>query len=72
MNGSANIGLANHPGIAGLDISRCQVLFSTEDPPFAVDPMPPAVEKNEHGLRIGFARPSAVLLSVWPVYKAPT
>jgi maltooligosyltrehalose trehalohydrolase len=59
MRGSAEVRLG------GLDGWRCQVRFTTEDPPFAADPRPPAIDL-EGGPRIRFARPSAVLLSAWP------
>ena len=66
MNGSAEVELAACPGLTGLDLLRCQVLFTTEDRPFASDPVLPALTFDVGGLRIAFGRPSAVLLSVWP------
>jgi maltooligosyltrehalose trehalohydrolase len=66
MNGSADIDLSGHPGLKGLDIARCQVVFTTEDPPFTTEPEPPVIERGPGGPRIRFSRPSAVLLSVWP------
>jgi maltooligosyltrehalose trehalohydrolase len=67
MNGSAQVNLAGHEALAGLDPSLCQVLFTTEDQPFAPDAKPPAIELANTGPRISFLRPSAVLLSMWPM-----
>jgi hypothetical protein len=66
MNGDADVDLSNHAGVAGLETSRCQIILTTEDPPFAVDPMPPIVELGDHCPRIRFLRPSAILLAAWP------
>jgi len=66
MNGSAKIGLAHHESLVGLDLSLWQLLFTTEDRPFAPDSQPPVIEFRPDELRIRFARPSAVLLSIWP------
>jgi maltooligosyltrehalose trehalohydrolase len=66
MNGSSEIQLANHESLAGLDSSMWQLLFTTEDRPFAPDPQPPSIESHVAGLKITFARPAAVLLSMWP------
>jgi maltooligosyltrehalose trehalohydrolase len=66
MNGSAEIRLADHESLAGLDLSLWQPLFTTEDRPFAPDPQPPIIEPLSGGLKIRFVRPSAVLLSIWP------
>jgi hypothetical protein len=66
MNGSAQVNLAGHEALAGLDPSLCQVLFTTEDQPFAPDAKPPAIELANTGPRISFLRPSAVVLSMWP------
>lgn len=70
MDGAAEVDLAGHAGLEGLDPALCQVLFTTEDRPFAPDPMPPAIDLAAGGPRIRFARPSAVLLSVWPAAAA--
>jgi maltooligosyltrehalose trehalohydrolase len=66
MNGSSEIRLANHESLAGLDPLLWQLLFTTEDRPFATDPQPPGIESHDGALKITFARPSAVLLSIWP------
>jgi maltooligosyltrehalose trehalohydrolase len=66
MSGSSEIELADQDLLAGLNPSSWQLLLTTEDPPFAPDPRPPAIESHNGGLRIAFARPSAVLVSIWP------
>jgi hypothetical protein len=66
MSGSSQISLAEHASLAGLDLSLSQVLFTTEDRPFAPDPQLPAIEFQQGELTIAFGRPSAVVLSVWP------
>jgi hypothetical protein len=66
MHGSSQIALANHESLAGLDGSKWQLLFTTEDRPFAPDPRPPDIESHAGELTIAFRRPSAVLLSMWP------
>jgi maltooligosyltrehalose trehalohydrolase len=70
MHGSSAIRLANHEALAGLDPSLWQLLFTTEDRPFATDPQPPIIESHGGGVEITFARPSAVLVSIWP--ETPT
>jgi maltooligosyltrehalose trehalohydrolase len=70
MNGSAEIRLAGHDSLAGLNLSLWQLLFTTEDRPFAPDPQPPIIESCAGGLKVGFVRPSAVLLSIWPQASA--
>ena len=65
MEGSAEVDLAGHPSLAGLVATRSQLILTTEDPPFAVDPQPPRVELTNVNPRIAFRRPSAVLLRVW-------
>jgi maltooligosyltrehalose trehalohydrolase len=66
MNGSSQVGLGNHQSLAGLDSSIWQLLFTTEDRPFAPDPQPPDIASHAGELKIAFQRPSAVLLSMWP------
>jgi maltooligosyltrehalose trehalohydrolase len=66
MHGSSEIHLTEHASLAGLDVSLWQLVFTTEDRPFAPDPQPPAIELRHGGLHLTFARPSAALLSVWP------
>jgi maltooligosyltrehalose trehalohydrolase len=66
MHGSSEIRLADHQSLWGLDRSLWQLLFTTEDRPFAPDPQPPVVEFLAGELKVAFARPSAVLLSIWP------
>ena len=63
MNGSSEVRLADHESLPGLDSSLWQLLFTTEDRPFAPDPQPPHIESQTGDLGIRFARPSAVLLS---------
>jgi maltooligosyltrehalose trehalohydrolase len=65
MRGSSTINLANHGCLAGLDVSLFQLLFTTEDRPFAPDPRPPVVAFENGELNVAFSRPSAVLMSVW-------
>jgi maltooligosyltrehalose trehalohydrolase len=72
MNGSSDIRLAHHDAVAGLDLSSWQLLFTTEDRPFAPDPRPPAIERHGRQLTITFTRPSAVLLSIWPEVTSET
>jgi maltooligosyltrehalose trehalohydrolase len=66
MQGSARADLAGHPALDGLDARRCQVVLTTEDPPFAPVPVPPAVDLAGDAPAIRFERPAAVLLRVWP------
>jgi maltooligosyltrehalose trehalohydrolase len=66
MNGAANVRLGDHALLDSLDLSLFQLLFTTEDRAYAVDPHPPVVEFLDGQLSIVFRRPSAVLLSVWP------
>ena len=65
MEGSAEVNLDGHPALEGLVASRCQTILTTEDPPFATEPKPPAVELTGIPPRISFQRPSAVLLRAW-------
>ena len=66
MSGSSEIRLGGHESLAGLDPSLWRLLLTTEDRPFAPDPQPPVIEFQAGALTIRFARPSAVLLSMWP------
>jgi maltooligosyltrehalose trehalohydrolase len=66
MQGSARADLLGHPSLEGLDEPRCQLVLTTEDPPFAPDPSPPRVDLSGEAPRIEFSRPSAVLLRAWP------
>ena len=66
MGGASTVDLRDQPTLGGLDMSLCQLLFTTEDRTFAPDPHPPAIEFLDPGPKITFTRPSAVLLSVWP------
>jgi maltooligosyltrehalose trehalohydrolase len=66
MRGASRISLADHECFAGLDLSLFQLVLTTEDRPFALDPRPPVVTFENGELNIDFSRPSAVLLSVWP------
>jgi maltooligosyltrehalose trehalohydrolase len=70
MNGSSQVHLGTHECLAGLNLSLWQILFTTEDPPFAPDPQPPAIDVDAGELKITFARPSAVLVSIWPEVSA--
>jgi maltooligosyltrehalose trehalohydrolase len=65
MDGEAEIDLTGHEALAGLIADRCQLILTTEDPPFAPDGQPPVVELSGRAPRIKFLRPSAVLLRVW-------
>ncbi|QEH34646.1 Malto-oligosyltrehalose trehalohydrolase [Aquisphaera giovannonii] len=51
------------PALAGEDQPRWTVLLTTEDPPFAPDPMPPRIDVGGPGPTIQFDRPGAVLLA---------
>jgi maltooligosyltrehalose trehalohydrolase len=66
MQGAAEVDLAGHPALEGLAATRCQLVLTTEDPPFAAEPQPPRVELALVAPRIAFARPSAVLLRALP------
>ena len=66
MEGAADVDLTGHPAVRRLVATRCQLILTTEDPPFAPDPRPPRVELTARTPRISFTRPSAVLLRVWP------
>jgi maltooligosyltrehalose trehalohydrolase len=72
MNGSSDVRIGDHDCLTGLNVSLWQLLFTTEDRPFAPDPQPPHIESQAGELRIRFARPSAVLLSMWPVQSPDT
>jgi hypothetical protein len=65
MEGSTEVDLAGHAALEALSATRCQLILTTEDPPFAPDPHPPKIELTMVAPRISFARPSAVLLRVW-------
>ncbi len=62
MEGSADVDLAGHEVWEGLIPTRCQLVLTTEDPPFAPDPQPPRIELAMRAPRIRFTRPAAVLL----------
>ncbi len=66
MNGSSEVRLGDDECLIGLDVSLSQLLFTTEDLPFAPDSQPPRLEFQAGELNIRFARPSAILLSIWP------
>ena len=66
MNGSSEVRLGDDECLMGLDVSLSQLLFTTEDLPFAPDSQPPRLEFQAGELNIRFARPSAILLSIWP------
>ncbi len=67
IQGPAEIDLAGHESLSGLDASRCQLALTTEDPPFAPDPIPPDVELVGNAPRLRFHRPAGVLLRAWPL-----
>ncbi len=67
MDGTATVDLEGNNGLEGLDSSKCQVVLTSEDRPFAIDPQPIHVELSGSAPVIRFARPSAVLLRSWPV-----
>ncbi|MEO6811359.1 MAG: malto-oligosyltrehalose trehalohydrolase [Isosphaeraceae bacterium] len=71
MDGEAEARLEGHPALHGLDTSRCQLVLTTEDPPFAPDPCPPSVDLSGKAPVIRFVRPSAVLLHAWPLPDQP-
>jgi maltooligosyltrehalose trehalohydrolase len=71
MKGSARVRLTNSEALEGLDLSLCQVVFTTEDRAFAPDPQPPVIDFLDEELTITFRRSSAVLLTVWPQTTAP-
>ncbi|CAN5757388.1 malto-oligosyltrehalose trehalohydrolase [soil metagenome] len=70
MKGAAEVNLEWHPALAGLAATRCQLVLTTEDPPFAADPQPPEVRLNLIAPRIRFQKPSAVLLRAWTKEEA--
>jgi maltooligosyltrehalose trehalohydrolase len=70
MQGSAEVDLAGHACLEGLEASLSQLALTTEDPAFAPDSLPPEIELSGAAPRIRFARPSAVLLRVWPAAQA--
>jgi maltooligosyltrehalose trehalohydrolase len=69
LRGASTVDLADSPGLEGLDLARCQLLFTTEDRPFAPDALPPSVVLDAPAPLIRFARPSAVVFSVWPAAR---
>lgn len=67
LRGAAEICLED---CAGMDIpayDNLEVVLTTEDPAFAVDPCPVQVEPTRGDLRIRFQRPGAVVLRLSPV-----
>jgi maltooligosyltrehalose trehalohydrolase len=72
MNGSSEIHLSTDTCLTGLDLALWQLLFTTEDRPFAPDSQPPDIAFLAGELKIRFARPSAVLLSIWPLRSSDT
>lgn len=62
IHDAAEIDLEGHPALEGLVADRCQLVLTTEDPPFAPDPQPPTIELGGCSPRIVFRRPSAVLI----------
>ncbi|MBA3314268.1 MAG: malto-oligosyltrehalose trehalohydrolase [Planctomycetota bacterium] len=66
MHGAGEVDLDGHPALEGLAFPRCQLVLTTEDPPFTTDPQPPQVDLVGRAPRITFIRPSAVLLRVLP------
>jgi maltooligosyltrehalose trehalohydrolase len=70
MNGSATVTFTGHQAVTGLDLSLHQILFTTEDRPFCADPQPPTIASTAGELRVSFCRPSAVVMSVWPIRDA--
>ncbi len=68
--GSEEINLEGHPALKGLAATRCQLVLTTEDAPFAANPQPPEVTLNMTAPRIRFQRPSAVLLRAWTKEEA--
>jgi maltooligosyltrehalose trehalohydrolase len=69
LRGASTIDLAEAPGLEGLDLARCQLLFTTEDRPFAHDASPPDVVLDGSAPLVRFVRPSAVVLSAWPAVR---
>ncbi|HEU5118807.1 MAG TPA: malto-oligosyltrehalose trehalohydrolase [Isosphaeraceae bacterium] len=65
MQGPNEVSLEGHPSLEGLDGARCQVVLTTEDPPFSPEPQAPEIDLKNREPRIRFARPSAVLLRAW-------
>ncbi|RUL85936.1 malto-oligosyltrehalose trehalohydrolase [Tautonia sociabilis] len=70
LGGPAEVSLAGRSELEGLDPSRCQLVLTTDDLPFAPDGRPPTVSLVGDAPTIRFEGPSAVLLRAWPFPKA--
>ncbi len=70
MHGAALVDLSGQPALEGLREACCQLVLTTEDRPFAPEPRPPIVDLTGPSPVIRFARPSGVLLRVWPCERS--
>ncbi|QDV36665.1 malto-oligosyltrehalose trehalohydrolase [Tautonia plasticadhaerens] len=67
LGGAEEVSLSARPELDGLDVSRCQLVLTTDERPFAPDGRPPAVSLDGDAPAIRFEGPSAVLIRAWPV-----
>lgn len=66
LGGPSEFSLGDQPNIDGIDPTRCQLILTTEDRPFAPDGKLPDVSLDGMSPTIRFKGPAAVLLRVWP------
>jgi len=71
LRGEGPVELAGREGIDLPDGRRWGLVLTTEDPPFAADPAPPAIAIDGPAPTIRFARPSAVILKAGPPGDGP-
>lgn len=68
LGGALEVDLAGRPELNNLDISRCQLVLTTDDYPFAPEIRPPSVLlEGDAAPVIRFAGPASVLLRAWPI-----
>ncbi len=70
IQGGAEVSMANHPALKGLNETRCGLVMTTEDAPFSPEPALPSVDLINTAPKITFHRPSAVLLRAFPMETA--
>jgi maltooligosyltrehalose trehalohydrolase len=61
LKSAGRVALFGRPPLRALGDKRWNVLLTTEDPPFSMDPCPPHVELSGRSLLVHFDRPAAIL-----------
>jgi maltooligosyltrehalose trehalohydrolase len=64
LRGPGVVSLENRPELGRLSWDRLELVLTTEDPPFAVDPMPPQIERSPGGPVVRFRRPGALVIRI--------